>query len=48
MHDEEDLELLAALRKVVGYGIGTVLSCIPGKLAYFEAELRDRFLLVRT
>jgi hypothetical protein len=47
-HDGEDLQLLAALREVVGYGIGTVLSCIPGKLAYFEAELRDRFLLVRS
>ena len=47
-HDGEDLQLLAALREVVGYGIGTVLSCVPGKLAYFEAELRDRFLLVRT
>jgi hypothetical protein len=25
-----------------------VLSCIPGKLAYFEGEIRERFLLVRT
>jgi len=24
-----------------------VLSCIPGKLAYFEGEIRERFLLVR-
>jgi hypothetical protein len=47
-HDGEDLQLLAALREVVGYGIGTVLSCVPGRLAYFEAELRDRFLLVRS
>ena len=46
--DGEDVPLLAALREVAGYGIGTVLSCVPGKLAYFEAEIRDRFLLVRT
>jgi hypothetical protein len=25
----------------------TVLSCIPGKLAYFAGEIRERFLLVR-
>ena len=45
--DGEDIELLAALKDTVGYGIGSVLSCIPGKLAYFEGELRERFLLVR-
>ena len=45
--DGEDMELLDALKETVGYGIGTVLSCIPGKLAYFEGELRERFLLVR-
>lgn len=45
--DGEDMALLAALKETVGYGIGTVLSCIPGKLAYFEGELRERFLLVR-
>jgi hypothetical protein len=45
--DGENMELLAALKETVGYGIGTVLSCIPGKLAYFEGELRERFLLVR-
>jgi hypothetical protein len=39
--------LLDALKETVGYGIGTVLSCVPGKLAYFEGELRERFLLVR-
>ena len=45
--DGEDMELLTALRQIVGYGTGTVLSCIPGKLAYFEGEIRERFLLVR-
>ncbi len=46
-HDGEDVELLSALKEVVGYGTGTVLSCVPGKLAYFEGEIRERFLLVR-
>lgn len=45
--DGEDMDLLTALKETVGYGIGTVLSCIPGQLAYFEGELRERFLLVR-
>ena len=46
-HDSEDMELLAALKQIVGYGTGTVLCCVPGKLAYFEGEIRERFLLVR-
>jgi hypothetical protein len=45
--DSEEMELLPALKEVVGYGEGTVLSCIPGKLAYFEGEFKERFLLVR-
>jgi hypothetical protein len=47
-HDGKDMELLTALKQIVGYGTGTVLSCIPGKLAYFEGEIRERFLLIRT
>ena len=47
-HDGKGMELLTALKQIVGYGTGTVLSCIPGKLAYFEGEIRERFLLVRT
>ena len=46
-HDGEDMDLLTALKQIVGYGTGTVLSCAPGKLAYFEGEIRERFLLVR-
>ena len=45
--DGEDVELLTALKQIIGYGTGTVLSCVPGKLAFFEGELRERFLLVR-
>jgi hypothetical protein len=47
-HDGKHMELLTALKQIVGYGTGTVLSCIPGKLAYFEGEIRERFLLIRT
>ena len=41
---ESDLE--SALENVHGRGIGTILSCIPGKLAYFEGE-DERLLLAR-
>lgn len=36
--DGVEVPLADALRKIVGYGMGTFLSCIPGKLAYFEDE----------
>jgi hypothetical protein len=45
--DGEDIDLLTALKEVVGCGQGTVLSCVSGKLAYFEGEVMERFLLVR-
>jgi hypothetical protein len=45
--DGEETILLDVLKETVGNGIGTLLSCFPGKLAYFEGELRERFLLVR-
>src|SRR5690349_7654064 len=32
--DGRDMDLLAALEMVIGSGLGTVISCIPGKLAY--------------
>jgi len=44
--DGRELGLDEALREVVGYGMGTILSCIPGKLAYFEDE-DERLLLER-
>jgi hypothetical protein len=44
--DGKELPLLEALKKVVGYQMGTFLSCVPGKLAYFEDE-DDRWILVR-
>lgn len=36
--DGQELQLEAALEQVVGRGMGTILSCIAGKLAYFEGE----------
>jgi hypothetical protein len=46
--DGQELSLAVALEQVVGQGIGTLLSCIPGRLAYYEGEDRGRrFILSR-
>jgi hypothetical protein len=46
--DGKVLPLTNALEQVVGYGIGTLLSCVPGQLAYFEGEEQGRrFILSR-
>jgi hypothetical protein len=44
--DQKELPLLEALTQVVGRGTGTVLSCIPGRLAFVETE-DERFILER-
>jgi hypothetical protein len=36
--DGREIELREALEETVGYGIGTLISCVPGKLGYFEDE----------
>ena len=36
--DGRQMELRDALEAVVGSGMGTFLSCIAGRLAYFEGE----------
>ena len=36
--DGREMELGAALKETIGYGMGTIISCIPGRLAYFEDE----------
>jgi hypothetical protein len=36
--DGRQMELAAAIDEVVGGGQGTFVSCVPGKLAYFEGE----------
>jgi hypothetical protein len=44
--DGKELALRDALDTIVGREIGTFLSCVPGKLAYFEDE-DGRFILER-
>ena len=44
--DQSEILLLDALNQVVGRGMGTVLSCIPGRLAFVETE-DERFILER-
>jgi len=46
--DGKHLTLKSALEKVVGQGMGTLLSCIPGELAYYEGKgPSDRCILAR-
>jgi len=44
--DQKDVPLVEALEQIVGRGMGTVLSCIPGRLAFVETE-DERFILER-
>jgi hypothetical protein len=44
--DGKELLLADALGQILGRGMGTFLSCIPGKLAYFEDE-DGRWILER-
>jgi len=44
--DQKELPLIAALDDIVGSGMGTVLSCIPERLAFVETEGK-RFILER-
>jgi hypothetical protein len=44
--DQRELPLAEALPQIVGRGVGTVLSCVPGRLAFVETE-DERFILER-
>lgn len=44
--DSKTVLLEDALKETVGYQMGTLLCCIPGRLAYFENE-DSRFILER-
>jgi hypothetical protein len=44
--DRREMSLVEALKEIVGYQMGTLLSCIPGELAYFEDE-EHRWILER-
>jgi hypothetical protein len=46
--DGKHMALKVALEKVVGQGMGTLLSCVPGELAYYEGEgPSERCILAR-
>ncbi len=46
--DGREMLLLEALKEIVGRQMGTLLTCIPGTLAYFEGEgMGDRWILER-
>lgn len=46
--DGQELPLLEALKDIVGCQMGTILTCIPGKLAYYEGEeMGNRWILER-
>jgi len=44
--DCQEIPLEEALQKVIGNQMGTILCCVPGRLAYFESE-ETRFILER-
>ena len=44
--DRKQMGLDIAVRDVLGLANGTIISCVPGRLAYFEGEgLGNRFIL---
>ncbi len=46
--DEKEMPLDLALKKTIDNSFNTLISCIPGKLAYFELEYDDlKYLLHR-
>jgi hypothetical protein len=47
--DGRTVTLRAALTQIRGLGHGTLLSCVPGSLGYFEGEeIHDRYVLERS
>jgi hypothetical protein len=36
--DGREMDLETALKETVGYQMGTLISCVPGRLGYFEDE----------
>jgi hypothetical protein len=46
--DGREMPLESALRDIVGRGMGAFVSCIPGRLGYFESEeVGERYILER-
>lgn len=44
--DGQEMDLETVLKETIGGGMGTLISCVPGKLAYFEDE-GSRYILER-
>jgi hypothetical protein len=44
--DGRETDLETAVKETVGYQMGTLISCVPGRLAYFEDE-DGRYILER-
>jgi hypothetical protein len=44
--DGKHFKLAGIIGEVMGTGMGTIVSCIPGQLAFYEGERRDRFFLI--
>jgi hypothetical protein len=44
--DSQELDLRKALDETIGSGMGTIISCVAGKLGYFEDE-DVRYILQR-
>jgi hypothetical protein len=49
--DGQQVRLAEALEKVVGFGLPSIVICLPGILGYFEAEQENgqppRYMLER-
>ena len=44
--DGKTMSLREALEDTVGQAVGTLISCLPGRLAYFEFEIpNERYIL---
>lgn len=46
--DGRDMPLREALDEVVGYQMATLISCVPGRVGFYESEeMKGRYLLER-
>jgi hypothetical protein len=46
--DGKEHDLRKVLETIVGFGQGTCLSCVPGRLGYYEGEdMEDRMILLK-
>lgn len=46
--DGRQMPLAEALEAIVGRGLGAFVSCVPGRLAFYEGEsMGDRYILER-